>query len=66
MSELKETKKIKFVALYEQIPIKLEPDPNPKNSLFFVPKSRKKLPLNQIKLKARIEGDIENKCCSAT
>ena len=26
----------------------------------------KKIPFNQIKLKARIEGDIENKCCSAT
>ena len=29
MSELKETKKIKVVALYEQTPQQIEPDPNP-------------------------------------
>ena len=33
MPEWKETKKIKVVALYEQTPKQVEPDPNPKNSL---------------------------------
>ena len=53
MSESKETKKIKAVALYEQTPKHVEPDPNPnKNSLFFAPKRQKKLPINWIKSKA--------------
>ena len=47
---MKETKKIK-----------VEPNHNPQNSLFFA----QKIPLNKIKSKARIEGDIENICCSA-
>ena len=66
MSELKETKKKKFFALYEQTKKQFEPDPNSKNSLFFAPQSQEKLPINQIKLKAKINGDIENICCSAT
>ena len=37
MSELKGTKKIKVVALYDYTPKQVEPDPNPKNSLFFLP-----------------------------
>ena len=53
MSELKETKKIKVVALYEQTPKQFEPQ----NSL-LLPKKKKNL--NQIKLKAKIEGDKEN------
>ena len=65
MSELKEIKKIKVVALYEQTQKQVEPNPNPRNSL-FLPQKPKNLPLNQIKLKARIEADIENICCSAT
>ena len=32
MSKLKEAKKIKVVALYEQTPKQFEPDTNPKNS----------------------------------
>ena len=40
-SELKETKKIKVVALYEQTPTQFEPDPNPQNNLFFLPKNIK-------------------------
>ena len=59
MLEWKETKKIKVVALYEQTPKQVEPDPNPKNSL-FCPKS----PKNLDKIKARITGDIENICCT--
>ena len=61
MSELKEGKKIKVVTLYEQTQKQFEPDPNPQNSLFW----SKIGPLNQMKLKARIEGDIENICCFA-
>ena len=57
MPELKETKKIKVVAQFG-------PDPNPQNSLLCT--KSKRLPLDQIKQKARIEGDIENICCSAT
>ena len=38
MSELKERKKIKIVAIYEKTPKQFEPDPNPKNILFFAPK----------------------------
>ena len=64
MSKLKEAKKTKVVALYKQIPKQFEPDPNPQNSLFLPPKSQKR-PLNQMKSKARFEGDIENICCSA-
>ena len=55
MSELKETKKMKIIALYEQTP----------------KKAKKKLPFNQIKLKinpkfksksnVKIEGNKENK-----
>ena len=41
MSELKETKKIKVFALYEQTKKQFEPDPNPKNSLFFAQESQK-------------------------
>ena len=65
MSEWKESKKIIVVALYEWTPKRFEPNLNPQNVLFDAPKSQK-LPLNQMKLKARIEGDIENICCSAT
>ena len=65
MSELKETKKVKVAALYEQTQKQFEPDLNPQKSLFCAPKKAKKQPLNQMKLKARIEGDIENICCSA-
>ena len=32
MSELKETKKMKIIALYEQTPKQFEPDPNPQKS----------------------------------
>ena len=52
MSKLKEAKKIKVVALYEQTPKQFEPDPNPQNSLFFAPKKLKKMPFKQMKLKA--------------
>ena len=62
MSELKETQKIKVIALYELTPKQFEPDPNPQISLFL----QQKLTLNQIKLKARIKGDKENICCFAT
>ena len=41
MSELKETKKIKVFALYEQTKKQFEPDPNPKNSLFVPHKDKK-------------------------
>ena len=33
MSELKETKKMKIIVLYEQTPKQFEPDLNPENSL---------------------------------
>ena len=55
MLELKETKMIKVVALYEQTPKQFETDPNPQN---FCPKKPKQLPINQMKLKVRSEGDI--------
>ena len=42
MPELKETKKMKIIALYEQTPKQSEPDPNPQNSRFFAPKKLKK------------------------
>ena len=32
----------------------------------FLPQKAKKIPLYKIKFKARIKGDIENVCCSAT
>ena len=67
LSELKETKKMKIIALYDQTPKQFEPDPIPKNSLFVCPKKQKeKIPLNQIRIKAGIEEDIENTCCSAS
>ena len=65
MSELKETKKIKVVALYEQTQKQFEHDPNPPNSLFFAPKSQK-INLKLDKSKARTEGDMEKICCSDT
>ena len=34
MLELKETKKMKIIALYEWTTKQFEPDPNPPNSLF--------------------------------
>ena len=37
-SKLKETKKMKIAALYEQTTKLFEPDPNPKNSPFETPK----------------------------
>ena len=43
MSELKETKKMKIIALYEQTPKQFEPDPNPQNSLFLQQKINLKL-----------------------
>ena len=58
MSELKETKKMKVIALYEWTPKQFEPDPNPQKA--------KKKPLDQMKLKARIEEKLGNICCSAT
>ena len=63
MSKLKEAKKTKFVALYRQMPNQFEPDPNPK--IIFTPQKPNKRPPNQMKSKARNEGDIENICCSA-
>ena len=57
MSELKEKKKIKVVALYRWTPKQFEPQ----NSL-FLQKKKKKITLNKIKLKARMEGDIVNIC----
>ena len=68
MSELKDTQKIKVVALYEQTPKQVEPEliPTIKIAYFWPQKVKKKLPIKQIKFKARIEGDIENICCSAT
>ena len=51
MSEMKETKKTKVVALYEQTPKQVGPNPNPKNSLFFAPKSQKKSTLELDKAK---------------
>ena len=46
MSELKETKKMKIMALYEETLKQFEPDPNPQNSLFYAPKKQKKMPFN--------------------
>ena len=43
MSELKGTKKMKIIALYEQTPKQFEPDPNPQNSLFLQQKINLKL-----------------------
>ena len=40
-SELKETKKIKVFVLYEKTTKHFEPEPNPKNSLFFAQESQK-------------------------
>ena len=53
MSELKETNKMKGIALYEQTPKQFEPDPNPQNSLLFCPQKAKKdtLKLDEIKSK---------------
>ena len=45
MPELKETKKMKIIALYEQIPKQSEPEPNPQNSRFFAPKKLKNIAL---------------------
>ena len=64
MSELTETKKVKVVALYEQTPKQFETDPKPYNSLFWPHKSQKRH-INQIRFKAKIEGDVENICCFA-
>ena len=63
MSELKKKKKMKISALYELTPKQFEPDHNPQNSLYLCPKKPKR---NQIKLKARIEGNKENICYFAT
>ena len=41
MSEMKETKKMKIIALYEWTPKQFEPVPNPQNSSFFAPQSQK-------------------------
>ena len=52
MSELKETKKTKVVALYEWTLKQFEPDPNPPNSLFLPPRAKKiTLKLDKIKSK---------------
>ena len=56
---------MKVVELYAQTPKQFEPDPNPQNSKFWPPKSKKQ-PINWIKLKAKIEGDMENIYCFAT
>ena len=32
---------------------------------YFLPQKAKKIPINYIKSKAKIDGDIENVCCSA-
>ena len=45
MSELKETKKMKIIALYEYIPKQFEPDQNLKISYSFSLKSQKKITL---------------------
>ena len=65
MSELKEIKKVKVVALYEQTPKPFEPDPNPQKSFFFATKKHEKS-FELKKLKTRIERDIKDICCSAT
>ena len=52
MSELKETKKIKVVALYEQTQKQFEPDPNPQNRIFW-PQKRKKNTLKLDKIKGK-------------
>ena len=62
MSELKETKKMKIIALYEQTLKQFEPDPNPPNNLFFAPKKLKKIALKLDEIKS----NIENKSCSNT
>ena len=54
MSELKKTKKMKVIALYEQTPKQFEPDPNPQNILFFYPKKPKKNNLKLDKFKNKI------------
>ena len=41
MSELKETKKMKIIALYEYTPKQFEPDPNPQNILNHNPNPMK-------------------------
>ena len=61
MSELKETKKMKIITLYEQTPKQLEPERNNQNSL-FLPQKAKKIAL----LLDEIKSNIENKSCSAT
>ena len=43
---------MKIIALYEQTPKQFEPDPNPQNSLFLPQKAKKKLPFDQMNLKA--------------
>ena len=43
MSDLKEIKKIKVIALYELTPKQIEPDPNPQNSEFLQQKNNLKL-----------------------
>ena len=53
MSELKETKKIKVFALYEQTKKQFEHDPNPKTSLFFAPQSQKKITHELDKIKSK-------------
>ena len=57
MLELKETKKMKIIALYEQTLKQFEPDHNPQYSIFW-PKKSKKRPINQIELIAKIEGHM--------
>ena len=67
MSELKETKKMKAIALYEQTPKLFEPDPNPKNSLLFCPqKTKKNYPKFKSKSNVRIERNKENESFSTT
>ena len=66
MSESKETKKMKIIALYEQTLKQFEPDPNPHNSLFFAPKNLKNIALLLDEILDEIKSNIENKSCSNT
>ena len=65
MSELKEIKKIKVVALYEETQKQFEHDPNTQNSL-FEPRKVKYCPKTNSKSNVRIEGNIKNESCSTT
>ena len=65
MPELKETKKIKLVALYEQTKNNLNLTQTIKLA-YFLPHKAKKIIHKLGKSKAKIDGDIERECFSAT